>query len=414
MGCGSGKTAIASFIAKQMSKKGKQLLFLVHRQELESQTWETFSKFNITDENIKVGMVITVSHRLEKYNPDVIICDECNFALAKTWRTVLEAYPNAIRIGLSATPVRLSGEPMGDIFDDIIEVIPEAELIKMGYLSDYDYYAPKVQFDISEIKNKGSDYNAKDIERILSKPKIYGDVISHYKKLADGRKTIVYCATIQHSMETAEQFRSAGYNAMHFDGNTPDNERKDIIERFKNDEIKILCNVDLISFGFDCPDCDCVILLRPTQSTALYIQQSCRCLRFKENKRAIILDFVGNVHRFGMPTDKRTYSLEGKVKSTNVNAEPDILARQCRQCLKVYSGTSPICPYCGADNGRTKKQIEQDEKAELERIEAVQKREKRKEVGMAKTKSDLIRIAKERHYKMGWVWQQMRIKNIRE
>jgi uncharacterized OB-fold protein len=137
-------------------------------------------------------------------------------------------------------------------------------------------------------------------------------------------------------------------------------------------------------------------------------------MRYAPGKTAMIIDCVGNVFKHDLPDAEREWSLTATKKTKRTEAVQDVLARQCKQCLKVYSGTSPICPYCGADNGRTKKQIEQDEKAELERIEAVHKREKRKEVGMAKTKSELMRIAKERNYKIGWVWQQMKIKNIRE
>lgn len=405
--CGAGKTVIACSIAESMVKKGTKLLFLVHRQELLKQTIDTFNNAGINNQNIAVGMVITVSHNLDKYDPDVIICDECNFALSKTWRTVLDAYPKAIKIGLSATPVRLSGEPMGDVFDDILEVISAQELIKRKYLCEYDYYAPKINFDISEIKKRCGDYNAEQIATALDKPKIYGDVLAHYKKLADGRKTIVYCATVKHSEDTAEQFRQAGYNAAHFEANTKDIDRKQIIADFKSGKITILCNVDLVSFGFNCPDCDCIVLLRPTCSISLFIQQSCRALRGREGKRAIILDFVNNVNRHGLPTETREWSLTGRITCKNESADPDILVRQCKNCLRVYSGTGRICPYCGEEQPKTRREIEQDEKAELERIEKIERRNKRKEQGRAETLEELIAIGHSRGYKNPVFWARM-------
>lgn len=409
--CGGGKTAIAANIAQSMAHKGTELLFLVHLQELMSQTYITFQKFNIVNDKIQVNTIITAGNNLHKYNPDVIICDECNFALAKSWRKVLDAYPKAIRIGLSATPVRLSGESMGDVFDDIIEVITADELIKQGYLCDYALYAPKLDFSTECVKTKCGDFDNKQLEDLLTHPKIYGDVLKYFQQYAHDRKTIVYCTTIKHSELTAEQFRNAGYNAVHFDGNTPDKKRKQIVERFRTGDIQILCNCNLISFGFDAPDCSCSVLLRPTQSLALYIQQAMRCLRGQQGKHAVILDFVGNAYRFGMPTEKRTYSLTGRIKCDNINAEPDVLCRQCFSCYRIYAGVNPICPYCGTDNGKTRKQIAADEKAELERIESLELKQKKTEERKAATLDELIALGKSRNYKNPVYWARKKFNN---
>lgn len=412
--CGAGKTVISAWITRSAIQKNHNVLFLVHLQELKQQTIDTFKKFGIEiGEHLRIEMIITAGNKMKDFEPDLIIADECNFALSKSWLKVFNRFPKAQIIGLSATPIRLSGEPMGAVFDDLIEIIDAKELIKLGNLCDYDYYAPKLNFDIKDVKTRAGDFQAEMLEQILSKPKIYGDVLSYYKKFCQGRKTICYCTTISHSVATAEEFKKAGYNAVHFDGNTPEKKRKQIVEEFKNGKIEILCNCNLISFGFDVPDCDCVLLLRPTQSLALYIQQSMRCLRGRPGKRAIILDFVGNCHRFGLPTDKQEYTLTGKKKCDNKNAEPEVHARQCNQCFKTYSGTSPICPYCGFNNGKTRAEIKQDEKAELERIETIKKFEKKKEVAKAKSLEALIEIGKERGYKNPTYWAKMII-NSRE
>ena len=159
------------------------------------------------------------------------------------------------------------------------------------------------------------------------------------------------------------------------------------------------------------PDCDCVLLLRPTQSTALYIQQSMRCLRPKEGKKALIIDFVGNVFRHGMPTEDRGWSLESPYKCKNKNGEPDILIRQCSNCFKCYEGMAKICPYCGYDNGKTRLEIKRDEQIELEKIEKIEKLEKKWEQSRANSLEALIELGRQRHYKNPQFWARMIMKS---
>ena len=156
--------------------------------------------------------------------------------------------------------------------------------------------------------------------------------------------------------------------------------------------------------GFNVPDCECCMLLRPTMSLALYIQQSMRCMRYQEGKKAIIIDCVGNCFRHGMPDDDREWSLHGKMKCLNESAEPDIVSRECNRCHRVYSGLAPICPYCGNDNHKTRKQIEQEEQAELEKITAIEKRNNRREVGMTKDFNSLVELGRKRGYKNPTYW----------
>ena len=163
--------------------------------------------------------------------------------------------------------------------------------------------------------------------------------------------------------------------------------------------------------GFNVPDCDCCILLRPTMSLCLYIQQSMRCMRYQEGKRALIIDMVGNCYRHGLPDEERIWSLAEKPKMKNNEGEKthDVVCRECSNCLRVYRGIDPICPYCGFDNHKTRKQIEADEKAELERVEKIEKRKKRQEIGMAKTYEELVELSRKRGMKNphGWAYYVM-------
>lgn len=403
--CGAGKTVISASILNDAAKKGKSTWFVVHRQELKNQAEEKF------DENVPVYMIQTLVNQIKKETikdiPDMIVLDECQHATSKTYLKLFESFPNTYFLGLTATPCRLSGKPLGDVFENIVSEIEAEELIKKGYLADYDYYAPKLSTDFSKVKIKTTgDYDTQEIEKEMSNNTIYGDIIKYYKQLANNKKTIIYCPTINYSLKIEKLFNDNGFCAKHFDGTTSDKERTQIVEDFRQGKINILTNVDLIGEGFDVPSCECVILLRPTQSLSLYIQQSTRCLRANEGKKAIILDMVGNCFRHGMPTEKREWSLTKSIKCTNPSGEDAIKVRQCPNCYKVYEPTTRQCPYCHYIAEPTPREIKQEETAQLEKIKKVEKYQRKNEVYNCRTYSELVAYAKSKNYKNpgGWAY----------
>ena len=253
----------------------------------------------------------------------------------------------------------------------------------------------------------GSDFNNEQLGEVMLDRKIYGDIIKYYHKLAEGKQSIAYCTNIKHSLSIRDLFNDNGIPAVHMDASTPEKEREKIMSDFKEGKYKILCNCNLISEGITVPECECCLLLRPTQSETLYIQQACRCLTPREGKTAIIIDFVGNCYAHGTPTEKREYTLDEKqIRIKNPSREPEVTARECSNCLRVYRGTDPICPYCGFDNKKTRKQIKEDEKAELERIQKIERVQKSREQGMAKSYEELVQIGYKRGIKnpRGWAW----------
>lgn len=401
--CGSGKTIISASILNDALQKGKKTWFVVHRQELQKQAEE---KFNT---GIPVYMIQTLINQIKKGKvneiPDMIVLDECQHSTSKTYMKLFETYPNTYFLGLSATPCRLSGKPLGDVFQTIVSEIEAEELIKLDYLANYDYYAPKLNTDFTKVKIKSTgDYDAKEIEKEMSNNTIYGDIIKYYKQLANNKKTIIYCPTIDYSLKIEKLFNENGFCCKHFDGLTSDKERNQIVEDFRKDKIKILTNVDLIGEGFDVPDCECVILLRPTQSLSLYIQQSTRCLRPNGDKKAIIIDMVGNCFRHGLPTEKREWSLNKSMKCENPNGENAIKVRQCPNCYKVYEPKTRECPYCHYIAEQTPREIKQEEKAELERIQKVEKYQRKNEIYNCKTFSELVAYGKSKGYKNAGFW----------
>ena len=405
--CGAGKTVMFADMADAHVKLGGYVHFYVHRRELIDQTIETFRKFKIPMDNVYIGMVQRrTPHDIP---PTFIIFDEAHHATATLWTNITERYPNVPVVGLTATPKRTNGESLAHVFDTLIEGVDAQWLIDNKYLSDFDYYAPKLTTirpqDI--IIERGTDYDTDAIGDIMLKSKIYGDVA---KYLHPDRKTIIYAPSIALS----ESLEALG--VVHLDGNTPQSVRRRVISDFRAGKVMHISNVDLFGEGFDVPDCEVIIQLRPTKSTTLFIQQTMRALRYVPGKRATIYDLVGNVFTHGLPTDYSNWKLDGKV-TANYHAAEDITIRMCNKCYRVYSGNAPVCPYCEFDNGKSALEIKQEKDAELVRIENVEKdklekirKDKRREEGMAQTLDELIAIGKKRGYKNPAYWAKRKLK----
>lgn len=281
-------------MTKSANDKGRRVLILAHRISLINQHKELFE--DIDWKLTRIESVFTeVKHLGEKGHVDLIIIDECHISGASSYRKVCEFY-NCPIIGFTATAGRLDGKPL-DLYDIIIKGITAEELIKRGMISEYSYYAPDLNLDLSKVKKTAGDYNNKQLGEAMSGKKIYGDVLKYYKMLANDKQAICYCVNVSHSKEVCEMFNSNGIKAVHMDSHTKEDEREQIMKDFKEGKFKILCNCNLISEGITLPTAEVGMLLRPTESVTLYIQQACRALTPVEGKKAIIIDYVGNVFK---------------------------------------------------------------------------------------------------------------------
>jgi superfamily II DNA or RNA helicase len=394
--CGAGKTVCFSYMAQEHTKQDKNnfVWFLVHRRELLQQTIETFKKFDLPMNNIYIG---TIQSRIRPIkSPTLIIFDEAHHATAGTWQTLIESYPNIPIVGLTATPIRTDNKPLGNIFEDLIVGVNSDYLIKNNFLAPYDYYAPNI-VNFIDTNMRGNDFDMNDVTEYLFKSKIVGNI----DKCIDlDKKTIIYAPSIKFSKYLEELYEG---DLVHFDGTTPKEERDEIIRKFRNGEIRVLSNVDLIGEGFDVPDCDTIILLRPTMSLSLYIQQSMRALRYQPNKRAKIYDLVGNVYRHNLPTIDRTYSLiENNIKKESQK----VLLRECKNCFRVYQGLNRFCSHCNFDNGKDQREIEMEKERELELIKELKVNERKS----TNKFNDLVLIGKQRGYKNPYFWAKMVMK----
>lgn len=417
---GSGKTALTVDMLGKAAKKGKRSFFCVHRRELINQSSQAFVKANVhhgiissgfketRDNLISIASIPSLGHRLHKYpSPDLIVWDECHHIAAGTWSKIYDAYPNAFHIGLTATPERLDGRGLSDHFQNMVEGPSVKYLIDNDYLADYKLYMPS-NIDLTGVKRSMGDYNRSQLNDILDKPTIIGKAVNEYKKYAANKRAVVFCASVKHSEHTVAAFNVSGIPAKHLDGKTPTAERDYAIRQFANGTIKILSNVDLFSEGFDVPAMEAVILLRPTQSLALYLQQIGRVLRYIPGKTAIILDHVGNVLRHGLPDEDRVWSLNGREKNTKQQIGPSI--RVCKNCFAAQLPGSTSCKYCNCEFEIQSREIDEQD-GELTEVNPEllkwKKKRARQQQGMAQTKQDLVELAKNRGYKNPHGWAHM-------
>ena len=400
----------------EMARRTKgETLILVHRNELKQQHIELLSSLNI---NARVETYQTEYRRLGQHQkPQLLVVDEAHLSKSNTWSKVIEYY-DTHTVGMSATPVRLDSRPLGDIYNALVTGVDVKWLIEHNRLAPYEYYAPTT-VDTSGLRVVCGDYVTSDLEQLMNERAIYGNVVDSYKRLALGEKSICYCVSVEHAKKTAEKFNEAGISAEVLSAKTPSAQRQRIMESFRNGSLTVLCNCTLLSEGISIDEISCTMLLRPTESVALGIQQMMRCMRYLPGKTAKIIDFVANYTRVGLPDDDREWSLGEPLKrKKQLNENGDFYIRTCSSCYMTFK-TAPVCPFCGAEYPLHPREIKAREEIELQRITAeetakieAKKKKARMEVGKCKTLDDLWAIARERGYAPGWVWKMAKVKHI--
>ena len=403
--CGAGKSYL---FAEMIRKTRGEALVLTHRQELKAQHEELLREQGIG--NARVSMILTEANRLGKYpKPALIVTDEAHLSRSNSWMKVIEYY-DTWTVGFTATPIRLDGKPLGDIFDSLIEGVDTKWLIDHQRLAPYEYYAPTI-VETEGLRTLAGDYVISDLEQLMTGRAIYGDVIKSYQRIAPGERAIVYCVSVKHARETANSFNSLGIRAEAISAGTPARRRDEIMADFRSGRITVLCNVGIISEGVSIDEVTCCMLLRPTESVALGIQQMMRCMRYMPGKTAKIIDFVGNYTRIGLPDEPREWSLGEPLKRRKqLDDNGDFFIRSCPQCFMTFK-TAPVCPYCGAVYPLKQREIEAHKEIELQRITAEEaqrveeeKKKLRREQGRAQSFEELVQLGRQRGYKNPAFW----------
>ena len=420
---GAGKTAITVHMMQRAAERERRSCFIVHQNELLMQTSRA-----LWDQKLEHGMIAagrarsglpaqvasvqTLVNRLGQYDPfDLVIFDECHRSAAASYQKVLDAWPDAHVIGLTATPARTDGRGLAGTYDVIVEGPTIAQLIKAGYLSDYELYAPPVDVSLDGVRTTAGDYNAGDLEHVMARPTITGDAIAHYRRFAKGRRCVVMCTTVKHARDVAEQYCAAGIAAASIDGKMSHAQRDALLDDFRAGRVMVLTSVQLLVEGLDVPLIGATQWLRPTQSLIVWMQGNGRGLRPAPGKdRLIILDHVGNYQRHAMPDAPREWTLEGRPKGARrAAADPDAVNIQtCEKCYHVFMAGVAVCPGCGAAvemRERVIKVVEGDlERIEREHAEQVARSRARVEQGRARTLEDLVAIGVRRGMKNPAAW----------
>lgn len=404
-------------IARRATDKGNRILFMVHRKEIVDQVINTFTSQGVNMNLATIGMVQTLTRRVDKLQtPKIIFVDEGHHATAKSYRRILDKFPQALKLLFTATPYRLNGEGFESVADDLILGNSIKQLIKDGFLAPVDYYAP-AQLDVSQLKTKrNGEFDEKSIAEAF-KPKVYGNAVKTFKKLGGNKQAIAYTYNVASAERLANELNGNGVVAKAVSGKTPKDERDSIINDYRNGKIQVVTNAELFTEGLDLPNVDVVIMLRPTQSLSLYLQFAMRCMNPRKGKTAIIIDHVGNVNRFGLPTEPHHWKLEGNKKEKSNHSRDEIKpVTTCPECFATFYRKGDNCPFCGADLVE-EKELEVVEDAKLEKVKEERLRKAHmimngglaakvadKKISELQNYEEVKAYAKFKQYKPGWVY----------
>ncbi len=431
-----GKTLIMAEIAKRTTSKGNRVLFLIHRKEVLEQAINTFKNQGVDMSLTTMNMVQTLTRRVDKLEtPQLILVDEAHHAISKSYRRILDAFPNAYILFFTATPIRTGHEQLDAIADDIVTGKSVKWLIEHHFLAPFRYYALS-DIDRSKLRKSKGDYSSESMDEAISH-QIYGNIVKQYQRLASGKQAVVYAHSIESAKKIAKQFNEAGITAVEIDGKTDKDVRDKLVQQFRDQQLTILVNVNLFTEGVDLPNVDCVIIARPTSSLALYLQFTMRCLNPREGKVATIIDHVDDYLTFGLPDNDHDWKEaivtkdKRKAKSSNTADIPTIV--QCNYCFGTFYRKEikkNICPFCGKslqkENEEYKiinvnlkevksQQVTKHRKEMVEKIlnDQVMANIAGKSPGQLHTLKELQMYAKLHNYSSGWAYYQFKSKRKR-
>lgn len=358
---GSGKTVLASFMIRSAVERSQRIMFLAHRKELITQCSDKLDALGIEHgiimadhprwiphAPVQVASVQTLIGRIKETSrrkptpPSLIFIDEAHHARAASYQKILDAYPDAVSIGLTATPWRSDGKGLGELFEDMVVAATVKELTALGSLvpaSGFSFKPPS----LAGVQVARGDYNLEQLDGVMNGVIITGDLVREWKAHAEGKTTVAFAVNVKHSKLIVYQFCAAGIPAEHVDANTPSHERDAILARLRAGTIKLVSNVGILTEGWDLPAAEVCILARPTKSLSLALQMMGRVLRpWPGKEKARIHDHAGVLFDHGTPAKDREYSLEYDSKKT-----PVTLGRTCSACFAFNEGRPTVCQECG-------------------------------------------------------------------
>ena len=361
---GSGKTTMATEIVERL---GRPTLWLAHRKELIDQAAERLAAHGLRagivmagfrsdpDARVQVASVQTLVRR-NRPPAGLVVVDECHHAAAETYQKILSDYTDAALVGLTATPFRLDGRGLGDLFGELVVAAWPDELCAAGVLHKPRVWASKAP-DLRGVRVVAGDYNLGALAERTNTAELNADIVETWQKRAAGRRTVAFAVDIAHSEGITEAFRQAGVPAEHLDGATPRAERDAILARLASGETLVVSNCMVLTEGWDLPGLECAIIARPTASLNLRLQMIGRVMRACHGKEgALVLDHAGNHHVHGLVTRRLDYTLSDE----QVGFSEPLGLRRCGHCGLLFETGEPCCPECGwapqaGDGGRRRR-----------------------------------------------------------
>lgn len=400
---GSGKTVVAAAIVRLALERGKRCLFVAPSREVVFQSAEKMGRagvFMAEESDLHSPVIVasaqTLDSRIRNDKPtpaaDLLIIDEAHHACAESWIRIVEHYAEAYLFGMTATPCRLDGKGLGEVFGALVETTTVADLIEAGHLANFRWFAAAASPDLTGLRKQGGDYLPGELgERMTA---LDGNVVEHYRKHLDGKTALVFACTVAHSQGLAERFTAAGIPAAHVDAETPKEERESTFAALREGRVKVVTNVRIVYEGFDAPSLDGVILARPTASLGLARQMVGRALR--PPGTAVILDHARIYEKHGLPDEPIEWTLDPERKAERPAEAP---TKTCPEkdggCGAVIALGCMTCPECGYEFPRRDRTAESA--GELEEVHRDFSPNEPREVLM-----NLLRTAHVRNYQIGW------------
>ena len=415
---GCGKTVIASMLIK--SEPTWRVLFVAHRYEIIDQAHTRLVANGITagvmmateerlhgtarllpDARVQVASVQTATRRGVVGRFDLIVFDEAHRTMADSYQRIAEAHPNAMFLGLTATPIRLDGRGLGDFYAHLYEIAKPSDLYARGYLAKPRVYGAPMDA-LVELRKRmrgetasGGDYSGAALARIVASEMLVGKVVEETLRIAPHVPKVVFAGSVKHSQTLAQKFRRRGVKAVHLDGETDLDTRERILEDLRAGKIEVVCNVDVLSEGWDLPALGAVVLARPTNSIARLLQMAGRVQRPYKDRVPLILDHGNSVIDLGvLPGSDIGWSLDRTVK----REKGDPILKICGDCQEVIPSGCTECPSCGALQPRTA--MQEREEAEAKLVEITQAK-------LEEIRARVERVAREKKAPNGWVEKVM-------
>lgn len=357
----AGKSLVATAVIEKYLSEKEGIWFLGHTKVLIKQMSEELQAHEVKHGIIspQTGMVRyrcqviskdTLFNRYKRMHkngwkiPKVIIIDETHLAGKGTrYSKLLKDYPETIIIGLTATPIRLDGKGLDDLYEDMIIGPSIKELQEKKRLCPVDSYI--TEFDTSDLHSRGGDFIESEIVEKVDKPKVLKGIVRHWEEIAKNKKTLTFCASISHAQHMAEEFNRAGYSSIAVSSEDPPDIINRKVQAYYDGKYINLVSVSLFIMGFTVKDCECIIQTRPTNSLMIYLQTVGRGMVYLPGKRLINLDCVNNRDRHGLPEDDREWDLKGDGKKVKELSK----LKRCVLCLQPVPKRSSTCEHCGFD-----------------------------------------------------------------